>query len=176
MKTFPVARPRVFAPLRVDRRERSPSRAQVRGVTLMELLVALVIVGLLTAIAAISYHRSVQAGQLAHAKAELGQAQLLLERAANATTTGNYPTTVVGLVATDPNFTFAYPYTAPSTSAVPAAGVTDYVLTATGKGPAANVVAAVNGRQVRCFCSGSGCTAVALGPTDLVCPAGSTTF
>lgn len=71
--------PRIFLDLPIRLRRDSPIRT-ASGFTLIEILVALLIVGLLVAIAAPSYLAHIQRAQRAQAAATLLQAQQFMER------------------------------------------------------------------------------------------------
>jgi type IV pilus assembly protein PilE len=96
-----------------------------RGFTLIELMVAVAIVGILSAVAYPSYTDYVRRGRVADALAQLGQYQLAMEQASQ--DNGNYGTT--GCAVTLPGASAYF-----ATSCVLGAGGATYVAKATGQG------------------------------------------
>lgn len=99
----------------------------IRGFTLIELMIVVVIVGILSAVAYPSYQEYVRRGHRAEARAGLLQAQQWLERAATAT--GAYPTASLPTAltwSTDSSKRYTIALAASNTT-------TSYTLTATPK-------------------------------------------
>lgn len=140
-------------------------RRAARGLTLVEILIALGIAGILAAVAYPSYQSQVLRTRQASAQEALGQAALQLEKRSLAD--GRYPSSYTVSQASD---LFSYSYSASSDGS-------DYLLTATGRSgrSASGIWAGVNSRNTRCTCKG--CTA----PTGMVatstsCPSGSVAY
>ncbi|MFO1504350.1 MAG: type IV pilin protein [Steroidobacteraceae bacterium] len=118
-----------------------------RGITLMELLTVVAIIGILAAIAIPSYRDHVRRGQVEEATAVLSQGRVAFEQyfLDNRTFTGADPKVAPGVCPADTeNFVV--------TCAVPADGAT-YTLTATGAGALAAFSYTINERNQRATAS-----------------------
>lgn len=140
-------------------------RRRARGLTLVEILVALGIAGILAAVAYPTYQSQVLRTRQATAQEALGQAALQLEKRSLAD--GRYPSSFTVSQATD---LFSYSYSATTDGS-------DYLLTATGRTgrSASGLWAGVNSRNTRCTCKG--CSAPSgLTSTSTSCPSGSVAY
>lgn len=144
-----------------------PTVRRARGFTLVEMLLAVGIAGIVASVAYPTYQSHARKTRQATSQEVLGQAQLTLEK--RTLGDGRYPSSFAPTQATD---LFDYSYSSNT-------GGTDYLLTATGKASSAarSIWSGINARGTRCSCRD--CSAPASSTftlTTTACPSGTKAY